>query len=193
MLSVGYVARRGLHQQREANINQPTIATVLANPGVNLDALRPYKGYNSIRESDNIGRSLYNSLQISFNKRFSRGLTYGIAYTLSKTMDDGSAQRDIIPNTYDASNMWGQSDYDIRHIFIANYMYELPFFRNQTNFAGKALGGWQLSGIVQAQTGSLRASRSARTTPASGRTAACRAAASSGLTARFRTSSARLR
>ena len=153
MLSVGYVARRGLHQQREANINQPTIATVLANPGVNLDALRPYKGYNSIRESDNIGRSLYSSLQISLNKRFSRGLTYGIAYTLSKMMDDGSAQRDIIPNTYDASNMWGQADYDVRHIFIASYMYELPFFRNQNNLASKALGGWQLSGIVQAQTG----------------------------------------
>ncbi len=153
MLSVGYVARRGLHQQREADINQPTIATVLANPGVNLDALRPYKGYNSIRESDNIGRSLYSSLQISLNKRFSHGLTYGIAYTLSKMMDDGSAQRDIIPNTYDASNLWGQADYDVRHIFIASYMYELPFFRNQTNFAGKALGGWQLSGIWQAQTG----------------------------------------
>jgi hypothetical protein len=153
MLSVGYVARRGLHQQREANINQPTIATVLANPGVNLDALRPYKGYNSIRETDNIGRSLYSSLQVSLNKRFSHGLTYGIAYTLSKMMDDGSAQRDIIPNTYDASNMWGQSDYDVRHIFIASYMYELPFFKNQNNFAGKAFGGWQLSGIWQAQTG----------------------------------------
>ena len=51
MFSVAYVARRGLHGQREADINQPTIATVLANPGVALDALRPYKGYNSIREA----------------------------------------------------------------------------------------------------------------------------------------------
>ena len=153
MVSVGYVARRGLHQQREADINQPTIATVLANPGVNLDALRPYKGYNSIRETDNIARSLYSSLQISVNKRFTHGFAYGIAYTLSKSMDDGSAQRDIIPNTYDATNLWGQSDFDVRHIFIANYIYELPFFRNQNNLAGKVLGGWQFSGIVQAQTG----------------------------------------
>src|SRR5205814_1957874 len=52
LLSVGYVGRRGLHGQREANINRPTIADVVANPGVNLDALRPYKGYNSIRETD---------------------------------------------------------------------------------------------------------------------------------------------
>jgi hypothetical protein len=68
-------------------------------------------------------------------------------------MDDGSAQRDIIPNTYDASNLWGQSGLDVRHVFVANYMYELPFFRDHNTFAGKALGGWQISGITQFQTG----------------------------------------
>lgn len=36
------VGRRGLHLQRESNINQPTPDVVAANPGVNLDALRPY-------------------------------------------------------------------------------------------------------------------------------------------------------
>ena len=151
--TAGYVARRGLHMQREADINQPTIATVLANPGVNLDALRPYKGYNSIRETDNVARSMYNSLQLSANKRFSHGFLLGVAYTLSKIMDDGSAQRDIIPDTYNASNLWGQSGLDVRHVFIANYLYELPFFRGQNNFVGKALGGWQISGITQFQTG----------------------------------------
>ena len=120
---------------------------------MNLDALRPYKGYNSIRETDNVASSLYNSLQVSCNKRFSNGFLFGIAYTLSKTMDNGSAQRDIIPDTYDASNLWGQSGLDVRHVFIANYLYELPFFRNQKNFAGKVLGGWQISGITQFQTG----------------------------------------
>jgi hypothetical protein len=153
VLTVGYVARRGLHLQREANINQPTAEVVAANPGVNLDALRPYKGYNSIRETDNVARSMYNSLQVSYNKRFGHGLMFGLAYTLSKTMDDGSGPKDIIPDTYYAGNLWGQSDFDVRHIFIANYIYELPFFRSQKNFAGKVLGGWQLSGIVQAQTG----------------------------------------
>jgi hypothetical protein len=153
VLSVAYVGRRGLHAQREADINQPTIATVLANPGVALDALRPYKGYNSIRETDNIASSMYNSLQISWNKRFSKGLAFGVAYTLSKSMDNGSAQRDIIPNTYYADNLWGQSDFDARHVFVLNYMYELPFFKEHNKLSGKVLGGWQLSGITQWQTG----------------------------------------
>jgi hypothetical protein len=153
LLSVAYVGRRGLHLQRESDINQPTIATVLANPGVNLDALRPYKGYNSIRQTDNVGTSIYNSLQLSLSRRFSHGLAFGMAYTLSKAMDSGSAQRDIIPNNYDAHNLWGQSDFDVRHIMIINYMYELPFMKDRSKLAGKLLGGWQISGITQFQTG----------------------------------------
>jgi hypothetical protein len=152
VLSVGYVGRRGLHQQRESDINQPTIATVLANPGVNLDALRPYKGYNSIRETDNVASSKYESLQVSWNKRFSKGLQFGAAYTLSSSYDDGSNQRDIIPNTYDAHNLWGPSEFDTRHTLIVNFLYELPIFRNN-GLSGKLLGGWQISGIFQAQTG----------------------------------------
>ncbi|HKW97587.1 MAG TPA: carboxypeptidase regulatory-like domain-containing protein [Bryobacteraceae bacterium] len=153
LLSVGYVARRGLHAQREADINQPSLAVVAANPGVNLDALRPYKGYNSIRETDNIASSTYNSLQVAWNRRFAKGLAFGIAYTLSKSMDNGSAQRDIIPDTYYAGNLWGQSDFDARHVFAANYLYDLPFFRGQNNLVGRLLGGWQISGITQLQTG----------------------------------------
>jgi hypothetical protein len=153
MLSVGYLARRGLHMQREADINQPTVATVQANPGVNLDALRPYKGYNSIRETDNVARSLYNSLQIGVNKRFSRDFLFGVAYTLSHMSDNGSAQRDIIPDTYNATNLWGTSGLDVHQILTINYLYDLPFFRNNHHPVGKALGGWQISGITQFQTG----------------------------------------
>src|SRR5258706_6534980 len=106
VLNVAYVGRRSLHQQREANINQPTPDVVAANPGVNLDALRPYKGYNSIRRTDNVASSRYNSLQVAWNRRFSGGLLFGASYTFSKSSDDGSNQRDIIPNTYDAHGLW---------------------------------------------------------------------------------------
>jgi len=153
ILSVGYVGRRGLHLQREANINQPTAAAILANPGVNIDALRPYKGYNSVRETDNVGTSLYNSLQIAWNRRYSNGLLFGAAYTLSKSNDDGSNQRDIIPDTYYAGNLWGPSEYDVRDIMIVNFLYDLPFLKNSHNLLGKTVGGWAVSGIFQAQTG----------------------------------------
>ena len=153
MVSVGYVARRGLHLQREADINQPTTATVAANPGVNLNALRPYKGFGSIRETDNVANSMYNSLQIAWNRRYSNGLLFGVSYTLSKSMDNGSNQRDVVPDTYDVSTLWGPSEFDARHVLVLNYLYDLPFFKDHTAISGKLLGGWQISGVTQFQTG----------------------------------------
>ncbi len=153
VVTVGYVGRRGLHQQRESDINQPSPAVVAANPGVSIDALRPYLGYNSIRETDNVANTMYNALQVSWNKRLSHGLLFGASYTLSKSMDNGSNQRDIIPDSYNASNLWGPSEFDARHVFIANFLYELPFFKHGNNFGTRLLGGWQISGIFQVQTG----------------------------------------
>ena len=153
ILEVGYVGRRGLHQQREKDINQMLPGTIQANPGISPDFLRPYKGYGVIRSTNNEGSSWYNGLQLGATRRFSNGFSYGVAYTYSKTSDDGSAQRDIIPNTYDAHNLWGPSTYDRRHILILNWIYELPFLRGDTSLKGKLLGGWQISGVSQFQTG----------------------------------------
>src|SRR6266404_3123723 len=153
LVSVGYVARRGLHLQREADINQPTTAAVAANPGVNINFVRPYKGFSSIRQTDNVANSIYNSLQISWNRRYSGGLQFGVSYTLSKSMDNGSNQRDVVPNTYDVSSLWGPSEFDARHILVFNYLYDLPLFKDHSRLTGKLLGGWQISGVTQFQTG----------------------------------------
>jgi hypothetical protein len=152
--TVGYVGRRGLHLQRESNINQPTPDVVAAAPaGTNLDDLRPYKGYNSIRVTDNVSSSLYNALQLTWNRRFSSGLHFGVVYTYSKVNDYGSNQRDIIPDTYYARNLWGPAEFDVRHVFIANFLYQLPFFKDRARLTGKVLGGWQVSGLIQYQSG----------------------------------------
>ncbi|MEP6535755.1 MAG: carboxypeptidase regulatory-like domain-containing protein [Bryobacteraceae bacterium] len=151
-VEVAYVGRRAIHQQRERNINQLQPGTVQANPGVNPDFLRPYKGFAVIRVTNNDANATYNGLQIAVNKRYSKGLAYGLAYTYSKSMDDGSAQRDILPNAFNAHNLWGPSDFDRRHVFVGNVMYELPFFREK-NMMGTLLGGWQIGMLVQLQSG----------------------------------------
>jgi len=164
-VEVGYVGRRGLHAQRERNINQLPVGTCPAGVGCplidpanpsagrfNPDALRPYKGFNTIRVTNNDANSWYNGLQVSASRRFTKGFSFGLAYTLSKSSDDGSAQRDIIPNAFDASNLWGPSTFDRRHVVVANFIYQLPFFKNN-GFTGKLLGGWTLSGVSQFQTG----------------------------------------
>ncbi len=155
VLEVGYVGRRGLHLQRESDINQVPAGTLLdpANAGLSPDYFRPFKGYAIIRETDNVSSSMYNALQVNWTRRFAHGLMFGAAYTFGKSMDAGSSQRDIIPNAYDAHMMWGPSSFDTRHQLVINYIYELPFFRGGSSMTSKLLGGWQISGISQFQTG----------------------------------------
>ncbi|HKX33642.1 MAG TPA: carboxypeptidase-like regulatory domain-containing protein [Blastocatellia bacterium] len=152
-LEVGYVGRRGLHAQRERNINQLAVGTKQANPLVNENALRPYKGFGVIRVTNNDANSMYHGLQIGANRRFTKGLLFGAAYTYSKSSDDGSAQRDVIANAFDASTLWGPSTFDRRHVLVLNAVYELPFFKDRSRLSGKLLGGWAVSAISQFQSG----------------------------------------
>lgn len=153
VVDASYVGRRGLYGQREKNINQTALGAVYANPTINVNALRPYLGYGPIRETFNDANMKYNSLQFGINRRFSNGLSYGLGYTLSKCMDDGSAQRDIVPNAYDVHNLWGACTNDTRHIWVINYIYQLPFFKNSGRALKAIAGGWQISGVTQFQTG----------------------------------------
>jgi hypothetical protein len=165
LVEVGYVGRRGLHGQRERNINQLPVGTCPAGVGCplipgdpqgrryNPDALRPFKGYSIIRVTNNDANSMYNGLQIGANRRFKDGFLFGVAYTLSKSEDNGSAQRDVVPNAFDVSNLWGPSTFDRRHVLVVNAVYQLPFFKDRSVWTGKLFGGWTLSAISQWQTG----------------------------------------
>jgi hypothetical protein len=152
-VDVTYVGRMGLHLQRERNINQLRPGTLQANPGVNVNALRPYTGFGVIRLSENAGRSIYHGLQIGLERRFRGGLGFGAAYTFSKLRDNASGKRAILFNAYDDSGYWGISDNDRTHVLNFHYLYELPFWRSQDTVLKKILGGWQVSGVTFFQSG----------------------------------------
>lgn len=154
-VSAAYVGRVGLHLERQRDINQLPVGTTHnpANKGINVNVLRPYKGFASIAMRETATRSKYDSLQIEVNRRFTKGLSYGIAYTYSKCMDNASNFRARVYNAYDDRNYWGMCDTDRRHVAVANFIYELPFLRNRSTLAGRLLGGWQASGVMQFQTG----------------------------------------
>src|SRR2546425_772035 len=93
----------------ERNLNQLQPGTIQANQGINPNALRPYLGFGAIRLSENAGKSTYNGLQISIDRRYNRGLKIGMAYTLSKLEADASDKRNIMFNAYDPSTHWAIS------------------------------------------------------------------------------------
>jgi hypothetical protein len=151
-VEVGYVGRRGIHNQRKRNINQLLPGTTQANPGVNANFLRPYKGLGIVTISENSGSSLYNGLQVSVERRFATGMQFGLAYTLSRTNDNSSSLTDVLPNAYDDRAYYGRSDFDRTHVLIFNYIYELPF-KGSSTMSRRLLGNWEISGVFQAQSG----------------------------------------
>jgi hypothetical protein len=153
ILSAGYIGRVGTHQERTRNLNQLLPGTLQANPGINVNALRPYKGFAQIDANENAARSEYNSFQLEANRRFSKGVLLGVAYTYSKSYDNASHRRDILWNSYNDRNYWGPSNFDTRHVLMINYVYELPFFRGSEGLTKTLLGGWQISGNTQWQSG----------------------------------------
>jgi hypothetical protein len=153
VLTVAYVGHHGDHAWQVYDINQPTVGALLANPGVNVNFLRPYKGFSSIQEEESVVNSQYNGLQVLWERRFRAGSSFGVTYTFSKSSDNGSNYRDIVPDTYNTSNLWGPSEYDERHIVLINWIYAIPFLKNNNQLEGKVLGGWSLAGTSQFQTG----------------------------------------
>ena len=119
-----------------------------------LDQIRPFRGYRSIAMITPQFNSNYHSLQMSAQRRFAGSSQINAAYTWSKNLTDNQTDRSTAPqNSYDIRSDYGRATLDRRHIFTVNYIYELPFFRKQSNFAGKILGGWQASGIVVYNSG----------------------------------------
>ncbi|BDC48435.1 hypothetical protein F183_A07510 [Bryobacterales bacterium F-183] len=154
-IEIGYIGTTGNFLARERDLNQLPTGTTFqaANAGANVNFLRPFKGFANIPMLEHSGRSTYNGLQIELNRRFAKGLSYGFAYTLSKTMDNNSGPRDGFIDVYNQSLNWGKSGNDSRHIVISNFIWEIPFLNSGKGFASTLLGGWQVSGTIQFQTG----------------------------------------
>jgi hypothetical protein len=96
----------------------------------------------------------YNALLVRVSHRFSHGFLVNANYTYGKTIDTasfeiGNQQTDPLNQSLDR----GLADYDVRHYFVANGVWELPIFRGRHDFLGKTLGGWSISSIFTYHTG----------------------------------------
>jgi hypothetical protein len=152
-VQLSYVGRSASNLERARNINQLQPGTVQANPGVNANALRPYKGFGTITLYETTGRSKYNAMQLQVQRRAPRGLGYSLAYTLSRTMDDGSTRLEILPNAYDDSGYYSTSLLDRPHVLITQASYRTPELKSAPSVLRGVLGDWSLGGVFQAQSG----------------------------------------
>jgi len=106
------------------------------------------------------GSSIYHALQAQFTRRLQKGLQAGASYTFAKSIDTGSSSltSDTFTNTvqelyFDPKNSRGLSDFDMRHNFTVNYIWELPRPKSGPTALRWAAGGWQWGGLLRASTG----------------------------------------
>jgi len=151
--TVSYVGRSASNLERARNLNQLTPGTIQANPGVNANALRPYLGFSTITLYETTGRSRYNSLQTQIERRSTRGVGFTVAYTFSRTTDNGAGRNDLLPNAYDDSGYYGISDLDRPHVLVSQIRYHSSSLDSAAAPLRWVAGNWDLAGIFQAQSG----------------------------------------
>jgi hypothetical protein len=125
--------------------------------------------YSYLRALRSVGMSSYNSMQWTVRKRFANADQIDFNYTWAHSIDTGSVSennasttdglRGVIINPYNRRQSRGSSDFDIRHAWNANWVYNLPvgkgrrFLGGMSSVGNQILGGWQLGGIYRQSTG----------------------------------------
>src|SRR6202030_2832088 len=98
----------------------------------NIQRINP--NFGQIRSTDFYGHSSYHSLQTNLVQRLARGLTYQVAYTWSKSIDNGTNTSGDDENLNTIGLPWafcercnrGPSDFDLTHNFVINFQYDIP-------------------------------------------------------------------
>jgi hypothetical protein len=155
---IGYLGSRSYRLERMFDWNE-TIPGILGS----VQSRKPYPEFTKVQEIGNVAEGRYNSMAVKVTRRLHQGLSVLGGYTLSKSTDNGSGIRTLNGDTLFPQDSfcleceWGLSIFDVRHRFVASVLYELPFGEGkpfaQTGVAGKILGGWQISTIVNKSSG----------------------------------------
>ena len=161
MFEVAYVGTSGNRLLTASDINA-------ALPGAtNPTTRQPYgPALGEIRELSNSAHSIYHGLQSKIEKRFSGGLYFLGSYTWSKSIDNQSNGTDtaIASGQYpqdplNASLDRGLSSFNRPQVLVGSVVWEIPFGRSPVEgsrareLVNGVLGGWQLSGILTAESG----------------------------------------
>lgn len=156
ILRVGYVGSKGtgLFQTIDGNPRLP-FCTPTSTNNCRVDPTRA-----TIRLRANAASSIYHSMQVSMEKRLSRGFSAGLHYTWSSFIDEASeifnpspGEVAIVQDSFNRRADRGRSTFDRPHRLAGNFVYELPWFRDQKGFVGRVVGGWQLNSSFSLQSG----------------------------------------
>lgn len=157
VVTAGYVASKGTKLMVGQNIN-PAIFVPGASTAGNVNARRIHQGFEQIQNTQATANSTYHSLQLSVNRRLTRGFSVLGSYVWARSIDlasnDGnSGVGNQATNPFRQNLDKGLSDFDVRHRGVVSFLYELPIFSRDTGWKRTVLGGWQINAIYTMQSG----------------------------------------
>ena len=138
-------------------------------------ALRPFPQYGDFNQEDNsftpdrTGNSTYHAMQLQVDKRFARGLSFLVSYTVSKNLTDADSSGPGVSGFIGTNEFIGQNSYnrpaekavselDTPQSLVASFFYELPVGRgkrylSEGGLMDRVVGGWYVSGIASYKSG----------------------------------------
>lgn len=158
ILDVSYSGNHAVHlmDQRQVNALPAGYTAEFPNalPSVNKQytALLPYLGWGNLTAIETNAYSRFNALMIRVSRRFIKGLTGNVNYTLSRTMDIVDNDSDQINNPFDIAAQYAHAGYDQTHVFSTDWVYDLPRATNN-RLLGVLLNGWELTSILTIHSG----------------------------------------
>ena len=162
VVTIGYVGSVGRHLPiviNDINVPDPLTAPAsLRGPDGRFN-VRPtaaiLPGLGSVGEYESAGSSSYHSLQASFQRRYSNGLTVSANYVYSHSIDDATTLSYEGQEGFGNADPFaiqrfetGNSDLDLRHRFVGTVTYELPFGKNFVGAKKAAFAGWQANSVL---------------------------------------------
>ncbi|MBB5331704.1 TonB-dependent receptor [Tunturiibacter gelidoferens] len=149
--TLSYVGSKGTNLLNTTYIN-------LLNP---VTGLRPFPAFGQVQGRGNKNNSSYQGFVASIQRTFTRGLLFSANYTYSHEIDQGAAgggDSDFPQNPACSSCERASGDFDVRHVFNGNAVYDLPFgagrtFLSTPRIASAIFGRWSVTTIVTARTG----------------------------------------
>ena len=151
-----YVGSKGTHLLTLSDLNQFVNSGQQVLLNAQHQAVLPYPGFGLLEYSQNDGNSSYNGLDFTVERRFTAGLTFRLAYTWSKSIDDTAEELSVYgSNAFDQitnnQRSWrGPSDFDVPQRVVFSWVYEMPFRKGKPFLTSGALskifGGFQAAG-----------------------------------------------
>jgi Carboxypeptidase regulatory-like domain/TonB dependent receptor-like, beta-barrel len=164
-LAVSYAGSRGIHLPGigDANPNLPqgmTNGIPFWNPNPAQAVVRTNPSLSAVLFRDSYGDSIYHSLQVQVNKRFTSGLQFHNSFTWGRSIDNcvglaSEATSTILypSNPYNRRFDRGPSIFNIPRIWVTDFIYNLPSPEVEGRWLSTLINGWGVSGIFTAQDG----------------------------------------